>query len=260
MRVKVCFACSYSLSPTSVLPPSSGRATWPEMKSISPARMQFDHNPGPASATLGTFTRVLGMGASSLFRKLDERRIRQFSIGLETVVEAFRLQRFRCSEKNASTNWLGPTRNGPLREQHHRGSRVRKIVIRGIDLDLLPRFQEVRTARKARVDRSIPPLRVRELRQLDPLLLEVSVEDEEEPVHTQIRAIFARVELHAHRARVRVLPRGRSQIRRIPRQIRHAVGIEILAEEELPALKDGKAARQRDGFPEELDEITIALD
>src|SRR5215831_10495150 len=112
MRVKICFACSYSLSPTSVLPPSSGRATWPEMKSISPARMQFDHNPGPASATLGTFTRVLGMGASSLFRKLDERRIRQFSIGLETVVEAFspsalQMQREECFNELA---WSDPKR------------------------------------------------------------------------------------------------------------------------------------------------------
>src|SRR6185436_8380819 len=65
MRVKICFACSYSLSPTSVLPPSRGRATWPEMKRRSPARMQFDHSPGPASATLGIATLVLGMTATS---------------------------------------------------------------------------------------------------------------------------------------------------------------------------------------------------
>src|SRR6185295_18369852 len=61
MRVKICFACSYSFLPTSVLPPSSGRATWPEMKMRSPARMQFDHSPVPASATLDTATLVLGM-------------------------------------------------------------------------------------------------------------------------------------------------------------------------------------------------------
>ena len=59
MRENICLVCSYSFFPTIPVPLSKGHATWPEMNSISPARMAFDHRPGATSATSGKDTFVL---------------------------------------------------------------------------------------------------------------------------------------------------------------------------------------------------------
>src|SRR5712691_8750714 len=61
MRENICLVCSYSSFPTISVPPSKGRATWPEMNSMSPARIAFDHRPGATSATSATDTFFLGM-------------------------------------------------------------------------------------------------------------------------------------------------------------------------------------------------------
>src|SRR5882757_5971018 len=65
MRENICLVCSYSSFPAKWVPPSKGRATWPEMNSMSPARIAFDHRSGPTSATSGTDTFVLGMASPS---------------------------------------------------------------------------------------------------------------------------------------------------------------------------------------------------
>src|SRR5262245_54808592 len=96
-----------------------------------------------------------------------------------------------------------------------------------------------------------------ELRQLDPLRFVVSVQNEEQPFDAVVRAVLARVELYADGASVHVIPSGSPQVTRVPSQIRHAVIVQILAEEEFSALEDRKPARQRDRFAKELGEFLV---
>src|SRR5262249_15779961 len=107
-------------------------------------------------------------------------------------------------------------------------------MVPGIERNLLPCLEEVVPARETRIDRAVPALIGGKLRQLDPLLLVIAVVDQEQSVDAYIRAILARIELFAHRVRIRVLPVRRSGIRRKSGPGPHTVAGEILAEEELP--------------------------
>src|SRR5262249_8865082 len=64
--------------------------------------------------------------------------------------------------------------------------------------------------------------------------------------------------LITNRPQVGIAPLGAAQVRRKPGEIRHLIVIQILAEEELPALQDREAARERDRFLKELTEVLVA--
>ena len=133
-------------------------------------------------------------------------------------------------------------------------------MIGRVECDLLTRLGEILTAREAGVDGTMPGAAGPGRWQRDPLRFEVAVEDEEEPIGVIVvgiivHAALARIQLPADRPLAGVLPPGRVQIRCKPGQVRHAVGVEVVAQVEPPALQDRKAPGQRNRLPKELDEI-----
>src|SRR5262249_49352730 len=96
-----------------------------------------------------------------------------------------------------------------------------------------------------------------ERRQFDPLRFEVAVEDEEQPIDAKLGAILTGVKLVAQRSRTLVLPARIAQVRRKPRQVRHAILVQVLAEEELPSLKTRETASERDRSSKELYEVVV---
>ena len=111
---------------------------------------------------------------------------------------------------------------------------------------------EVLGARKARVDDPVPSEAGVGGRQLDPLRLEVAVEDEEEPTPFEVARLLAGIELVAERPESRIVPVRPAEVRCKPGEVRDVIVVQVLAQEELPALEDREAARQGDGLSEEV--------
>src|SRR5437016_6814491 len=85
----------------------------------------------------------------------------------------------------------------------------------------------------------------------------MAVQNQEQPVRFRALPDLAAIELVTQRSRVRVLPGRLALVRPKPREVRHAIAVQVLAQEKSPPLEDREPPREGDRLAKKFHQIAI---